>query len=332
MSERSSVIYGDSPFIEDMGTLTALCLLNDQVILVGTRSLDEELEDYWQKLGERGNDPAPTIVEQIVQTLMPESVISFYSRERAVQELWGSEGGSLEIPGIYVPNDRSSDLFVELDESEFNDVSRIFVGGITKGRGTVSDRYRDIVLIGASAGSRLPIARTQEQLSPIPTKTKVKEAANYLAQQTLQMLALPEIEAYHVDDILEARLKLSTDLEEFKAGMLELVWLLYERNGLSGDASAFERDCSVLIDTKIKAAVLSLELAISSHENRAIRRILRATGGVLLELGRTFLGVGTQPVLLGASAALLNLADSMGQPSPSVPIASFLYRVRSKKF
>ncbi len=332
MSERSSVIYGDSPFIEDMGTLTSLCLLNDQVILVGAGSLDEELEDYWQKLGERGNDPAPTIVEQIVQTLMPESVISFYSIDRAVQELWGSEGGSLEIPGVYLSHDWNSGPRMEVEQSELNDVSRIVVGGITKGSGTVNDRYRDIVLIGASAGSKFPIVRTQEQLSPIPTKTKVKEAANYLARQTLQKLALPEIEAYHVDDILEARLKLSTDLEEFKAGMLELVWFLYERNGLSGDVSAFERDCSVLIDTKIKAAVSSLELAISSHENRAIRRILRATAGVLLELGRTFFAIGTPPVLLGASAALLNLADSMKQPSPSIPIASFLYKVRSKKF
>lgn len=96
MENRSRVIYGDSPFIEDMGVLTSLCLLHDEVILVGTNSLDEDLERYWEGLGERANDAAPTVVEQAIQTLLPESVVSFYSTSDA-KELWDDEFGKTHL-------------------------------------------------------------------------------------------------------------------------------------------------------------------------------------------------------------------------------------------
>lgn len=44
--QNALVIYGDAPFIEDMGVLTTLCLLHDEVLLFGSKSLGEHLEDY----------------------------------------------------------------------------------------------------------------------------------------------------------------------------------------------------------------------------------------------------------------------------------------------
>ena len=54
--------------------------------------------------------------------------------------------------------------------------------------------------------------------------------------------ALPDLRAYRAEDILEARLKLKGELAGFKAGIRDLVWLLYERNDLSGNLMGIGHD------------------------------------------------------------------------------------------
>lgn len=332
-TNRSRVIYGDSPFIEDMGILTSLCLLHDEVILIGNKSLDEDLGSYWDGLGERAKDAAPTVVEQAVQSLLPEAVVSYYSSSDA-KKLWGDDSfGKQELgisPGGF--DDVEKKVIYYVDPSRQDDFTKLLVGGISGGARTVNSMLRDLTILSASVGSRIPVLYRGGCVIPTPTPTFVSEAANHLASVAVRALVLPELEAYNAEDILEARLKLAADLQAFRAGILDLVWLLYERSGLIDDILKFQRDCEVLVSTKLVAALSSLEAAIQSHQNKGIRRILKTTGGVFMELGKASLGGGLPGFLLGASGAVLKVSEHMEGTSPTVPIASYLYKIREKNF
>lgn len=332
--EQSSVIYGDSPFIEDMGVLTTLCLLHDEVLLFGSKALDEHLDDYWKKSDTNGGGPTPTVVEQAFQVLLPEKAISFISPSDAVARFPGS--GDTELPGIEAFEEKIVEgkpcIVVKADVKKLNYVSRLVLGGFSKQSRTVSSVIRDASLVSAAITSKLPIVCENAHITLSPTATRVSEVANFLAHRTFHKLALPELRAYHVDDILEARSKLKSELAEFKVGVLELVWLLHQHNDLRGDLRGLGRDCDVLIETKISAAVLSLEQAIAKHESKAIRRMLKATGTALMELGKSLITPSIAGALAGGSSALLKLSESMEAQGPNIQIASFVYKAREKKF
>lgn len=332
--KQSTVIYGDSHFIEDMGVLTTLCLLHDEVLLFGSKSLDEHLNDYWKKSNISEDDATPTTVEQAVQVLLPEKAISFLSPSdvesrfpgSAMTELSGIDGFETKVI------DGKTSLVIKTDINNLNHISRLVLAGISKEPRTVSSVIRDASLISAAITSELPIVCEKSQITLKPTPTRVSEVANFLAHRTFQKLALPELRAYHAEDILEARLKLKSELAEFKAGIRDLVWLLYERNDLSGNLVGIGHDCDVLIETKITAAILSLEQAMAKHENRAIRRILRGAGTALVEFGRSLIVPSIPGALIGGSSALMKLSESMEAQAPNIQIASFVYRARSRKF
>lgn len=330
----SSVIYGDSPFIEDMGILTTLCLLHDEVILVGGKALDEHLDDYWQRSNAKGDGTTPTVVEQIFQVLLPEKAVSFLSPSDVDARFPGSS--DTELPGIngFERKDINgkSSLVASIDVDKLNHVSRLVLPGFANEPRTLSSVLRDAVLISAAIKSELPIVCEKAHISLTPSATRVSEISNFLAHRTLQKLALPELRAYHAEDILEARLKLKSELDEFKAGILELVWLLHQRKDISGDLRGLGLDCDLLIETKISAALYSLENAIARHESRVIRRILRATGGALLELGKSLLAPSMASALVGGSGALMKVSESLDAQAPTIQIASFIYKAREKNF
>ncbi|MCL4518419.1 MAG: hypothetical protein M1587_04405 [Thaumarchaeota archaeon] len=154
----------------------------------------------------------------------------------------------------------------------------------------------------------------------------------FLTHKIIEKLALPELRAYHVEDILEARLKLKTELLEFKAGILDLVWLLGQRVDLNGDLSGLEKECNILIETKIKAALMSLEAKINSHEDKRIRRMLRGIANVMLEIGKAFIAPDLSGALLSGSSAAIKAAEALDVQRPEVQVASFIYKIREKKF
>src|SRR6185369_14493248 len=96
-NKRSQIIYGDSPFIEDIGVLTSLCLLHDEVLLFGGHYLDWELDYYRSNLADR--DAAKSkLVEEMLQLLIPEGVISYHSPGTVDAKFPGS--GTVEASGV----------------------------------------------------------------------------------------------------------------------------------------------------------------------------------------------------------------------------------------
>lgn len=334
-SERKTrVIYGDAPFINDMGVLTTLCLLNDEVLLFGSKTLGEHLDDHWEERDAAPNSSTRSVAEEMLEVLLPEGVVSFYSPADAQAAFPGA--GDFELPGIaglkHSEIDGKPHIVLDADPSKLNGLSRILINGIGEGGRTISKMLRDAVILSASVQDSIPIICKQSQLSPASSSTRVSEVSAFLANRTFQRLALPELQAYHPDDILEARIKLKDELSEFREGILELVWLLHQKTDLGGDLRGLGHQCDVLIDTKITASVSQLERAISTHESRKIRRIIKVTSGALLELGKSFLSPSVAESLLGAGGAALKIYEGLENTPPSVQIASFVYKVRNKRF
>jgi len=223
-------------------------------------------------------------------------------------------------------------VVVKGDVKKFNNITRLIIGGFKKEKRTVSDVIRSGSLVSAAVQTGIPIVCSQAHITLKPTTTRVSEVATFLSHKTLQKLVLPELRAYQTEDILEARLKLKAELQEFRAGILELVWLLHQQHDISGDLRGLGADCEILIETKIAGAVLSLEQAIASHKNKKIRRMLKVAGGALLELGKSIVAPSLPGLLMGGSGGLLKVAESMDTQLPKIQIASFLYKIREKDF
>lgn len=329
---KSRIIYGDAPFVEDMGLLTTLCLLHDEVLLFGSKGLAEQMQEYWA----RPDAPPPeerTVAEKMLETLLPEGVVSFYSPSAVQAEFPTAD--SLELSGILgfeqIEVEGRSVVSVQIEPKKLNEFSRLLLQGVTHGTRTVSSLLRDVSVLSAAWSSSLPVVSRKGHMALNPSSSRVSEVATFLAHRTLQRLALPEFQAYEPEDILEARARLKPELIEFREGMLELVWLLHQKNDVGGDPSELVRHCDVLIDSKIAAAVSQLERAIKAHENKRIRRILRLAGGAALDVGKSLLSGGLPSTVMGSSGALLKVAEGLEARQPTVQIASFIYNVRRRR-
>jgi len=332
--QNTSIIYGDAPFIEDMGVLTTLCLLHDEVFLFGSKSLGEHFEDYWASKKRETEDDFPSVVEQTFQILHPEGVVSFFSPSDVPIRFPGTD--EIELDGIEgietIDEEGKKCVVIKTNLKELNNFSRIILRGFKKGNRTLSDMIRDLSIFTAAISSKTPIVCEAAHVALTPSDSHVSETSTFLAHRALQRLALPELRAYHAEDILEARLKLKDELFEFKAAILELVWLLYRHTESPRNLSTLSKECDILIDTKIASAMLLLQKAISEHKNKKIRRILRATGGAVLEIGKSLLAPSFSSILMGGSGALMKFSDGLKTQPPNIQVASFIYKIREKKF
>lgn len=332
-SKKSCIIYGDGPFIEDMGVLTTLCLLHDEVLLFGSKPLKEHLDEYWGAESGTAEGDVPSIVEQTFRDLYPEGVVSFLAPSEVSTRFPGAD--DMELPGVEGVQPAQVNgkdvLMIKTDPGKLNELSKLILRGVNPGIRTARDLLRETSMIGAAHTSGIPIVTQRAQINLLPSSTRVAEAATFIAHRTLQRLALPELRAYDAGDILEARAKLKDELAEFKAGLLELVWALHQKSDLGGDFRELSHQCDILIETKISSAVSQLERAVANHESMKIRRMLITTGAALLELGKALLTPGYSSALLGGSGAVLEIAKRMETPAPTMQVASFIYRVREKR-
>lgn len=331
--KKSRVIYGDAPFIQDMGVLTTLCLLHDEVLLFGSKQLDEHLQDHWEHQKNTASD-VKSVAERMLEVLLPEKVVSFYSPNDSAAAFPGSN--DVELPGILgfeesEVNGKKS-ILVKTDNSKLNDISKLVLTGFTDGKRTISALLRDASVVSAASKAGIPIVCEKAHIAVAPTSSRVSEVAMFLSHRAFQRLALPELEAYDPEDILEARLKLNSELQEFRAGILELVWLLHQRTDIGIGQPSLGRECDILIDTKIAPALGQFERAMAAHDSKKVRRILKATGGALLELGKSLLSPSWSGALVAGSGAMLKVAEGLEAKQPSIQIASFMYKVSNRRY
>ncbi len=187
-TQTSIVIYRNSPFIEDMGVLTTLCLLHDEVLLFGSKPLGDQLENYWAKTADGDQPESSKVVEQIFQTLEPEGVVSFLSPDHVARRFPGV--GNIELPGIEgidkISKDGKNTVVLKIDKEKTNILSRLLIRGTKTGQRTVSDLIRDVSLLSVAYRFNLPIISSSSHVSINPPNSLVPTVANYLAQQTLE--------------------------------------------------------------------------------------------------------------------------------------------------
>lgn len=333
-TETAQVIYGNSPFIEDMGLLTLLCLLHDEVLLFGSKPLGEQFESFWENNKFDKHSNIPSVIEQTFQVLEPEGVVSYLSPETASVRFPGTD--ELELSGIEGIEERDvggkKDLLLKVKPEEINALSRFLLQGTKSGTRTVSDLLRDASMLAAAFKFNIPVLTDSSHIFIKGKGSNVQPVSNFLAHKTLEKLALPELRAYHAEDILEARLKLKSEFTSFKAAILDLVWLLHQQVDLNANLETLPKECDHLIETKITSALLQLENSIKNHQSSRVRRILRSTGSVMIELGKSLITPDISSALIGGSTTLLKATDALQNSQPSNHIASFIYKIKDKKF
>jgi hypothetical protein len=157
------------------------------------------------------------------------------------------------------------------------------------------------------------------------------QLSQVLATTAISQLALPEVRPVHVDDLLEARTALRDELLGFRAGILNLTWLLHQQVKGANDLAEIRREADMLVNTKIKAAVMSLENRMRQHENKRVRRMLFGTGRVLVDAAKMFLLGGWQEKLVAGGKALLQTATEIDGPKPPEDqVATYLYTLKRR--
>ena len=152
-----------------------------------------------------------------------------------------------------------------------------------------------------------------------------------LAQSVICQLALPDVKAVHVGDILEARRELRDELLEFRAGILKLTWLLHQRVQNKNDLEEIRHEANTLVNTVIKGSLLSLENRMRQHKKKAVRRLLLGTGKVMVEATKIFLPGGATEKMISGGKSLFQLATELeNSKPPEDQIATYLYKLKGK--
>jgi hypothetical protein len=161
------------------------------------------------------------------------------------------------------------------------------------------------------------------------SSTRTKQPSELLAITAISQLSLPHIRPAHVHDLLEARTALRDELLEFRAAILNMTWLLHQQVKGKNDLDEIRQEADMLVNTMIKAAVMSLEHRIQQHENKRIRRMLFGTGRVLVDAATVFLPGGLQEKLAAGGKALLQTATEIcSAKPPEDQIATYLYKLK----
>lgn len=163
------------------------------------------------------------------------------------------------------------------------------------------------------------------------TKIFTEHLIALLAQCAICELSLPGINAGEVDDLLSARIALKDELIEFRAGIRSLTELLHQQVKGKHDFQEIREEAEVLVNTKIRGALMSLENRMRRHKDKRIRRILVRGGRVLGEAAKLFLPGGWSEKLVAGGKSLVQLATEIDNAKPPEDqVATYLYKVRSK--
>ena len=190
---------------------------------------------------------------------------------------------------------------------------------------------RLINLYSVSNVYNIPIFSISDKRIIVNNKEYVDFLANSLAVKTICQLALPEMVTCNVEDILNARDILKDELIEFKSGILELSYILHHGIKNRNNFEEINSECEILVNTKVKAAVCSLENKIKKSRNRRIKNLI-LTGSKILLSGGNLLSLGSQGKELMENG--LELVDSLKGISefekPEHKIATYVLNTRKQ--
>lgn len=322
LSEKSEVIYFPDSIIENPSTLTSLCLFHDEVILFFTKDPYLQLKELKRKYYRYHEIPSVQFHNYISFIQGPLKLLSEATLLTAISpdmfDKRFSNANNLEVSYQLLQNISDS-----INESKPRKSKYI----------TVGELLRSIMAYSAALKYDLPLV-TDKLFLPANsikhTKQEIGLLADILSRSAIANLALPDLRAQHPEDIILAKRELKDELIEYRAGILSLTYML--RQNISSKANLLEisNEADILVNTRIKAALLNLEFKIAKHNNTRLKRMLFGTAKVGLELVKLFLPSSIPDKIITGSKSLFELATAIDDNKvPEIQMASFLYGVRN---
>lgn len=267
--------------------------------------------------------------------LSKENVIMIYTPENTDFYFPEANNVELSIDNIKAEEDGQKQVVLELKNDEMNSVTNAMLTSVhpkNLGRqASVNDLMRATLVYGVAETAHIPIITNKPYISHSVNNTRkqIEMFSNKLAIMTLEKFAVPQLFARNYEDIIVARESLKDELLEYKASILELTYLLC-KNAQPLELFDLHLECTLLIDTKIKASIMRLEESIRQHRKSKIRNLVVNGGKILLSGGNVLIaGEGLKHIIENG----LNLIDATNNlldcNIPENRIASFVYKANN---
>ena len=294
--------------IPDVREWTSLCLFHDYVIVWTPNNPTEENEILAKQATFE-----PLSKSKLAAETAFNNILTQFSEGEAVRLLTLVELRKLKLPR--------------------SDLSRIIALKKTKENMLpVRETFGMISSYAASKHYGCPIISDDSDFHDLGDGPQSAEVLSQVfGDSAICQLALPDVRAVRVEDVLQARGELKNELLEFRAGMLKLTWLLHQQVQNKNDLEEITQEADVLTNTIIKGSLLSLENRMRQHKNKCIRRMLLGTGKVLVEATKVFLPGGAAEKMIAGGKSLFELATELDSTKPPEDqVAMYLYRLRDK--
>ena len=336
-SDESVVVWYPDTFTSarDTREWSSLCLLHDKVVVFKTIPPDQEndLLDYSVQTGKLSQAEAEGQIDlnHILDELSHHRTIEIITeadirklrecqriREDALE--FAAEVG--ELLAVLRSTHSMSDILAD------KDAHRIFVDSV----------HRAMRSCAISKSFNYPFVSNAPDIDSVASYVQsgyispsAQSLADTLAASAICQLALPDVRAVHAEDIIEARTVLRDELLEFRAGILDLTWLLHQQVTDEDDLTEIRHEADMLVNTKVKASLLSLENRMRQHEKKRIRRLLFGAGRVLVDAAKLFLPGGISEKFIAGGKTLLQVATEIdGNKPPTDQVATYLYKLRRR--
>lgn len=216
---------------------------------------------------------------------MAEQVITLYDSDTLSNMPFKSDEivlGDIDI------RQEDNKVFLFLKSLEDNTISNL-LANLKYSKLKVSDLKRLINVYSLSNEYKIPVATTRNYTDNSAVNSEM--LSNLLAVKVLCDLGLPLLNTTNPDDILDIRNELKNELIEFKAGILDLTYLLYQ-NIKTVPQKEINKEIEMLVNTKVKSSILSLEHKISTNKRKSFSKIVLDGSKIVISGALMALGFG----------------------------------------
>ncbi|TKJ34659.1 MAG: hypothetical protein CEE38_17465 [Planctomycetes bacterium B3_Pla] len=317
--------------IPDAKEFTSLCLFHDQVVLCSflcgsgeDRDIQERILPYYQTkpaYGER-----ITFIRTI-EFLARQNIINLITARKFTQV-----GNDFARAGKTSLSPKLVERFCNFVDVRLRRIKEEDIESQAVKIEEALELSEAIVSCQASIAYDYPLVTDETYLQDPNNSTASTEIlSEMLSQSAICQLALPDVKAIHIEDLLDARTELKDELLEFRAGILKLTWLLHQQVQNRNDLKQIRHEAATLANTVIKGSLLSLENRMRQHKKKRIRRMLFGTGRVLVEATKLFLPSGAAEKMISGGKSILQLANEIDSAKlPEDQVVTYLYRLKGK--
>ena len=335
---NSKIIYASDHKIKDAKLLTTLSILYDEIILLHTRPLKEELEI----LSEKNSSNILTTDDSeflyfynvYLNDLSSEHLIRFMSHAESVEVF--DKAKKLEVGDVSFDNHDGGGIKIKFDNGitpVTKDILQYLLS--RQERTTVGDFMRILTSFSIAETYKIPVISDSFNLKHNhkldSSKEKIDIVSQYLAILAIGELVFPEFYASNGQDILKAKQKLSNELIEFRAAILDLTYLVSQKTYNKNDVIDYRRECSELVNTKIKSALTLLERRIGEFNRNRILNLTMLGTKIILNLANFFTAGLNVSDAFSSGVGSIDALDQLNKlESPTNSVATFLVQMKQE--